>query len=136
MSRRVGVLAFLLYAAGIAAVTLGPSPGEVLFRAVRQVDGLDRLSFAAVEAIANVVLFIPLSLLLCAMLPQVRRWAVWVLCVVASISVELVQTLLPERSATTRDVLTNSAGAAVGVILHAAIFSRRRGVDRAGRSTT
>ena len=134
MSRRTGIVALTLYAVGCAALTLGPSPGDLLFHAAQRVDGLDSLPSAAIEAIANLLLFVPLGLLLCAMLPQVRRLAVWALAVAVSISIELVQFLLPERSPSIRDVVTNSLGAAVGVFLHPLLFHRRRRSDGARRT--
>ena len=77
MNRRIGIVALALYAVGAAGLTFGPSPGDLLFRVAQRVDGLDSLSSPAIEAIANLVLFVPLGLLLCAMLPRIRRLAVW-----------------------------------------------------------
>ena len=136
MSRRTAVVVLAVYLAGLAALTLGPPPGVGLIRAVRQIDGLEMLSFAAVEAIANVLLFVPLGFVLCALLPRLSRWALWVLCVLASISVELAQSLLPERETTPRDVVVNALGAALGVLLHAVLFRRGRSAEKVGRTAS
>jgi glycopeptide antibiotics resistance protein len=132
MNRRVGILSLVLYAIGCAALTLGPSPGDLLFRVAQQVEGLDSLPTPAIEALANLVLFVPLGLLLCALLPRLRRLAVWALGVAASVTIELVQFLLPERSPSLRDVVINSLGAALGVVLHTLVFRRHRRSDGAG----
>jgi glycopeptide antibiotics resistance protein len=72
-----------------------------------------------VEPGLNVALFVPLALLLCWALPRLGRWSVWVVCVLGSAAIELTQFLfLPGRDGTLRDVVTNSTGAALGVLLH------------------
>jgi VanZ family protein len=88
-----------------------------------------------VEPSLNVALFVPLGLLLCWGLPLLSRSAVWGICVFGSVLVELVQYLfLPGRDGSARDVVTNSTGAALGVLLHWAITrSRRRPSDQSVR---
>jgi VanZ family protein len=46
-------------------------------------------------------------------------------CVGGSIAVELAQTLLPDRVPSLRDVVLNSVGAGLGVLIHAVAGHRR-----------
>ncbi len=134
MSRRGAVVGLLVYLVLLASLTLGASPGEVFkwgAKAAQSVDGLEQVTVAVVERMANVLLFAPAGLLLCAALPGVSRLVVWLLCVAGSVAVEAAQYLLPGRDSTPVDVVTNATGAAIGVLLHAVLtwFSRRRRAD-------
>ena len=126
-------IALATYVLGGAAITLGPRP-DVLFDAglstVRDVAG-GSLSFAEIEAGANVLLFVPLAFLLCRSLPSVRRGWIWLLCVGLSGAVELYQSLLPGRDTTPRDIAANALGAALGVGLDR-LLRRRRPAPRPG----
>ena len=109
----------LAAALGVAALTVGPSPGELLFTLAQSVPGLDALSSATVERAANVVLFVPVALLFAAAAPRLPGVVVWLICTAASAAVETAQLVLPGREPTLRDVVLNSGGAAIGVLLHA-----------------
>ncbi|SOC47721.1 VanZ like family protein [Blastococcus aggregatus] len=108
----------VVVALGVAALTIGPSPGEVLFTLARSVPGLDELSVPTVEMWANILLFVPVALLLAAAAPRLSGVLVWLICTAASAGVETVQLVLPGRESTVRDIVHNSAGAALGVLLH------------------
>lgn len=133
MSRTAAGIALGCYVLALAALTLGASPQPALgwvTDALHQHLGLQELTRTDVERAANVALFVPAGLLLCALLPRTSRWLVWLLCVAVSAGVEAVQLVLPGRYATPVDVVTNAIGAALGVLLHAALA---RG-QRAGRT--
>ncbi|MBJ7452385.1 MAG: VanZ family protein [Blastococcus sp.] len=115
---------FVVAALGVVALTVGPSPGELLFTVAQSVPGLDALSSATVEMAANVLLFVPLALLFAGAAPRLPGMLVWLICTAASAAVETAQLVLPGRQPTVRDVVLNSAGAAIGVLLHA--FAARR----------
>ena len=67
---------------------------------------------------ANVALFVPVGLLAAWWLPQGKRWLGFVAGVALSASAELAQaTLLPDRVASARDVLANSIGVLIGILL-------------------
>lgn len=123
MGRWWAPTALVLYLAALAAGTLGPSPA-VLFDVVavqaRGV-GLEWVSWRAVEVASNVLLFLPLAFLLRAALPRLSGWLVWAFCSGASASVEVVQSVLPDRQPSLLDLATNSAGAAAGVLLAVAL---------------
>ena len=85
-------------------------------------------SYSAVEALANVALFIPLGALVLLWRP---RWA-WTHATLVALSatslIELLQQLLrPERFASVRDVVANTLGGAIGAIL---VISWRRVLKR------
>lgn len=129
MNRRAAGTALAAYVAFLAAVTLGASPGRLFSAAahrLRSITALDWVMSSDVERTANVLLFIPAGLLLCYLLPRSSRWLVWLICVGASIGVEAAQLLLPRRDASPVDVVTNSTGAALGVLLHAVLPGRHR----------
>jgi len=67
------------------------------------------------QALANVVLFIPIGLLASWWLP--RWWMAIVLGFVVSSGFELVQALLPGRTSDLWDVTWNTVGGAVGAVL-------------------
>jgi glycopeptide antibiotics resistance protein len=110
---------FVAAALGVVALTVGPSPGELLFTVARSVPGLDGLSPTTVEMAANVLLFVPVALLLAAAAPRLSGLLVWLLCTAASAGVEAAQLVIPDRETSIRDVVLNSAGAAIGVLVHA-----------------
>ena len=124
MSRRWAWVALAVLGSVLVVGTLGPSPGELFASVTRE--GVDDGTFRAVEVGANLVLFVPVAFLVAAVLPRLPGWAVWALCVAASTAVELVQTALPGRVPSLRDVVLNAAGAAIGVLAHAAVDRRRR----------
>ena len=128
---RAARIALALYLLAGAAITLGPTPDRLFGRGQRAVgevtDGA--LSATAIEAGANIALFVPLAFLLCQSFPTVRRGLLWLLCAAASAGIELYQYAFPGRDASVRDLLMNSLGAAIGVALSLlvdAALDRRR----------
>jgi hypothetical protein len=118
---------FVVAAFGVVALTVGPSPGELLFTVAQSVPGLDGLSTSTVEMAANVLLFVPVALLLAAAAPRLPGVVIWLLCTAASAAVETAQLILPDRESTVRDVVLNSAGALIGVLLQTLISRGRAG---------
>jgi len=129
---RWAVAGLVIYVAAVAVVVFAPvSYGDVIAAFTRWLHdsvGLTSLRAGWVEFAANVLLFVPLGLLLTVLM----RHHVWgaVLALALSITVELVQVLIPERSPSLRDVLANGLGAAAGAAI-AWLFVLRRG-GRAG----
>lgn len=126
----------------MGAVLLWPVPvdrelyGTVL-RLLRrlQAHGLPGwVDYRAVEALANVLLYIPLGMLAAALLPLRRWWLAVLMCAALTTGVEGFQDLyLSGRQGDARDVLLNSCGALLGAGAVAAVrllASRRRGVIR------
>jgi VanZ family protein len=99
-------------------------------------DGLPRsFGFDAVQAVANVLFFIPIGLLVYLLLPPRRWYLAIVIGMLGSGTIELGQLLFrPHRVASWEDVATNSIGTAVGVAIVLAMRGvRRRGQYRAQR---
>jgi len=139
-SRAWWTTAFVVWAAVIARMTLWPTLGDEKPFALldRVLDWADRhgvpLTFGFVEALGNVLMFIPFGALL-VMVWRPRRWwwAVGVGCA-TSCAIELTQlVLLPHRVADLRDVVTNTTGTAVGVGMALLVVVGRRS-RRSGRS--
>ena len=122
---RAARIALVLYLGGVAAVTLGQRPNGLFDGGLRAVTDLTGglLSPAAIEAGANVAMFVPLGFLLCRSFPAARRTLLWALCVAASAAVELYQWVGPARDATVQDVVMNALGAALGVAVSRAVDS-------------
>lgn len=125
--RRWPLVILVLYAAMTIAILVAPvSPESIVRRTVDFFDDVLGWSFIRtghVDAAYNVLLFIPLGFLMTLLFR--RRWVGVLIALVLSLSVELVQTLLPQRTASLRDVLTNSVGAAIGAIV-ALVITRHR----------
>ncbi|MBD8043079.1 VanZ family protein [Arthrobacter sp. Sa2BUA2] len=130
-------------AAGVVtAILLNPTPvdrpvyGHVLKAlAWLQARGVPSwVTYDDVERLANVALFILPGLLVSLLLARKRWWLALALCLGLSAAMELAQHLfLPERSASSVDVLLNGAGALIGVLLGSAL--RNLGAARRLRRT-
>lgn len=125
-STRIWALALgLPFLAGLAALTLTPSRVEermpnlldlVLVAAHRL--GWSSLDFTRLEILANVVVFVPVGILAFLLIPR-RVWPLSLLVGPAgSIAIETAQrVVLPHRAATLMDVVANSTGATLGIVL-------------------
>jgi glycopeptide antibiotics resistance protein len=132
-----GLLA--LYGAVVALAVFWPTPIDRDYQGaiVRVLSVVHRhgipewFGYRALEFSANVTMFVPLGFLVFFVLPRRRWWLALVLCPGLSIAIELTQgMLLAQRFATLSDVVANSLGAAVGVLLALgirAIVNRRDG---------
>lgn len=76
------------------------------------------VNYKFIEASANVALFIPFGILIAMALPGVKWWRLVALGALASICIELGQLLfMAARFATFMDILMNTEGALIGVLL-------------------
>lgn len=129
--RALLVAASCVYAAAVWWMTLRPSiyderTGGILrgvLHALAGWPGTAWVTFDLLEFAANVIMFLPLGVLFVAWR---RPWWQGVLAGVGiSSSIETVQLLfLPTRVADVRDVVANTLGAAIGVVV-ASLISRR-----------
>ncbi|WP_082812785.1 VanZ family protein [Cellulomonas timonensis] len=138
--RRAALLVALgAYLALVARMTLRPEPAEPeTFDLVRTVIAwlAERgapITYNGVEAVSNVLMFVPFGVLVGLLLDWRRRWAVVIGAACAtSAGIELAQrAFLPSRVPTVQDVVLNTSGAAVGLALLAAAFAAL--AARAGR---
>jgi len=131
--RRTAVALFASYLAALALVGFWPTPverplagvlrGFLLFLQEQPVTAGIRSGH--VEAVANVVLFVPLGLLAAYLLPTRRWWLAAVAGLLGSGVIEAVQFLvLDQRQGGVRDVATNTLGALLGAL--AVRWVRRR----------
>jgi len=82
----------------------------------------EKLNLHAAEFAANILLFVPLGLLGALLLPRRRWWVALVSLLTLSLGIEIVQAFgLSYRQPSSRDVLGNALGAAIGVGLSLAL---------------
>lgn len=121
-----------LYAALLAGIALWPAPidsglGPFLAR-IGEVFPL--LTYTRIEFAANILLFVPLGLLLAMILPR-TRYLVIPLSIVTTVTVESIQAIaLDLRTPSVMDIVANTTGACIGLVLAAFIESLRRGAVR------
>jgi glycopeptide antibiotics resistance protein len=124
--RRITVCLTILYLAGVSAVILFKFPfrGDSLgsTRVVELtpffVREIKNASFFRSNLIYNFLFFIPLGVFICVLEPErgfIRQLAPLVLL---SLSYEVVQFVLGIGISDITDLITNSAGSAVGIVLH------------------
>ncbi|KQX06608.1 MULTISPECIES: VanZ family protein [unclassified Leifsonia] len=121
----LGILT-VAYLAFVGWVTLTPQPydgrtASVLERFLdffARHDATDWITFDRVEAAANVVMFVPVGLFFVLLFGR-RLWFVAIIAgALFSVGIEYFQLeFLPSRVADVRDVLTNTAGTILGVLL-------------------
>jgi glycopeptide antibiotics resistance protein len=140
--RAVLLVATAAYLAFIGWVTLGPQPYDpsaatVLDRVLALLQGApvtSWITFDIVEFTANIALFVPLGVLLVLVLGSRSRWLALALSVALTCGIELAQgAWLPTRVSDLRDVVANSAGAALGIVLLLADRRFRGGRERMDR---
>lgn len=134
--KRWALVALICYAAVAVALLFAPVSPEFVVRAVVRVlhDGLGWtfIRTGHVDAALNVILFVPLGFLMtCALRPS---WLGMLVALALSVSAELVQTLLPARTASLRDILTNIVGAGIGVFVVVCMRWRYRRRSRIPKS--
>lgn len=118
----------IAYAIVVAVIVFWPEPFlSALDPWIRRVTvGFPGLTLVRVEFIANVAMFIPLGLFLAMLLPRHRHLVVPI-GFLATCLIESVQGLfLSDRSATVADVIANTAGACIGLLVIEVVDALRR----------
>jgi glycopeptide antibiotics resistance protein len=88
-----------------------------------------------VEFLLNVGMFVPLGLFLVLLLGRRAWWLGILFGVGLTVVIEFVQQSLPSRVSDPRDLVANSIGAAVGVLLALVVTASKARRVRAERST-
>jgi len=106
-------------------------------------DAVDRLrdalppAYVALEFGANIALFVPFGLLVSIAFARLPWWAVAALGFGTTVTIELVQSTLPTRFSTLSDVVANTAGTLLGLLLARAVrgrMARRETAQSSGMS--
>ena len=133
MFRRHPVLAplTLLYLAAVAWITLGPQPldhSQTLW-VVRICDFLQLhlqghlprlaslITYDNVEFAANVVMFIPVGIFFVVLFGRKLWWLSLLICLAMTGFIESIQHVIPGRVPDVRDLVSNSLGGLIGVIV-------------------
>ena len=123
--RVISLLLLLSASAVVAKITFAAGPPDpdgqlalqrFLFRAHQQ--GLPTwITFGKIEFAANIVMFVPIGLFGALCLPRFR-WLIVPIAIAASTTIEYMQsTRLPDRVGTPRDVVANTLGAVLGMLI-------------------
>ena len=75
------------------------------------------ITYSTLEFAANVAMFVPVGLFFLLLLGRRRWWLAIVLGVLLTCAIEFTQLFLPGRVSDVRDIMSNSVGAFVGVII-------------------
>ncbi len=95
--------------------------GEALAR-FRQIPYLKLGLHSRADWVANILLFIPLAFLWMALLDRGKRFLpvamlVWLVAVSFSVGIEFTQVFFPQRTVSRNDIIAESIGAALGILL-------------------
>ena len=129
-----------LYGISLALIALWPVPVDrgaagFLSRVTRV---LPMLTYPRIEFSANILLFVPLGVLL--MLILRRRYLILPIAIVVTVAIECSQALLlDKRTPSVLDIIANTAGACIGMLIVAGVESWRarsaqQGMRFAGRA--
>ena len=113
---RAYLLAYALLLTGIAfwPVPVDQGAGPLLRLITRAIPAL---TYERIEFAANILLFVPLGLLLTLILTR-NRWLVLPVAFLATVTIECVQAvLLDARTPSVLDIIANTAGACIGILL-------------------
>jgi glycopeptide antibiotics resistance protein len=127
-----------VYALGVAAIVLLPVSYAGIVHAIadwlREAVGLTGFGSGWIEFGANILMFVPLGFLLTLLFRH--AWYGVGLALLLSVAAELAQIVIPSRQPTVRDIVANTAGAAIGAALAWLIVLRRQHrAERRARAT-
>lgn len=113
------------YLVFVGWLTLTPQPidGREQELIIRVIDGLHRrgilesMDYDRLEFIANIGLFVPVGAFVVLLIGARWWWVALLGCLALTGFIESVQNLIPGRVPDERDLLANSVGAAIGVLI-------------------
>ena len=125
-TRSVARVVLTLYGISLAMIALWPVPVDQGAAGFLQRVGrvLPMLTYPRIEFSANILLFVPLGVLL--MLILRRRYLILPIAIAVTVAIECSQALLlDKRTPSALDIIANTAGACLGMLIVAAVESRR-----------
>ncbi|MGG7463065.1 MULTISPECIES: VanZ family protein [unclassified Plantibacter] len=127
MFRRHPVLSTLTlaYLALVAFVTLGPQPVDSsdtgwvyrLLGVFERFDATSWITFDRLEFGANIAMFIPIGLFFLLLFGRRLWWLAILIGATLTVGIEAAQLFIPGRVSDPRDLLSNTMGAAAGVVV-------------------
>lgn len=133
-------LATLAYLGFVGWITLGPQPfsgsNSIVYRVLAILDEHAQTSwvtYAGLEFTGNVLMFLPIGLFFLLLFGRRRWWLAMLFGVLLTIGIETTQLFLPGRVTDARDVVANSLGALLGVIVALVITAGKARRIRAAR---
>lgn len=137
MRKALSLFALSSYLILLVATSLWPKPvdGQGLLAIITSdllkfastVSWLEWIQYNQLEAIANVLLYLPLGAFLVLFWPKARAWALSLIPILVSLLAEGTQRMfLPDRYATLNDVFYNALGGVLGIVISASIRQMRK----------
>ena len=125
-TRAVARVVLTIYAISLTLIAYWPVPVDAgagrFLRVVTRV--LPALTYPRIEFSSNILLFVPLGVLL--MLILRRRHLILPIAIVVTVAIECAQELmLDKRTPSVLDIIANTAGACIGVLIVAVVESMR-----------
>lgn len=121
------------YLVFVGWVTLGPQPIDedsngFIFRALAFFDSHAStawISYNNLEFAANIAMFFPIGLFLLLLLGRRLWWLAMALGFGLTVAIELAQVFIPTRVSDPRDIVANTCGAVLGVLIGLALTARK-----------
>jgi glycopeptide antibiotics resistance protein len=121
------------YLAFVGWITLGPQPLDddpngLLFRSLAFFDrhaATSWITYNGLEFTANVFMFLPIGLFLVLLFGRSLWWLAMSLGFGLTVAIETAQIFLPGRVSDPRDIVANTCGAVIGVIVGLILTARK-----------
>lgn len=123
----------LAYLGFVGWVTLGPQPFDesnsgLIFKVLRVLDRYEAtawIDYNTLEFSANVAMFFPIGLFLVLLFGRRLWWLAITLGCALTVVIETAQIFIPGRVSDPRDLVANSAGAILGVVVGLILTARK-----------
>ena len=122
-----------VYLAFVGWVTLGPQPLDesnsgLIFKLLRVLDRYEAtawINYNTLEFGANIAMFFPIGLFLVLLFGRRLWWIAMALGSALTVAIETAQIFIPGRVSDPRDIVANSAGAILGVLIGLLLTARK-----------
>ncbi|QWT22992.1 VanZ family protein [Subtercola sp. PAMC28395] len=119
----------LAYLGVVAWITLGPQPLDakaegLLYQAIRffgRHASTEWITYDRVEFTANIAMFFPIGLFFLLLFGRRQWWLAIIVGAALTCGIEFTQLFLPGRVSDVRDIISNSIGATLGVLVGLAL---------------